>query len=387
MHDPQRLPEEASPLTSREKVWRDRYCMLESHGYRLRPRFSPDWTPSWIGTNKLPAMHEDYYHNDSSVTIDAVRILDGRRVFLKRVVTRGREFSILRYLSDEEKLRDPHNHTVPLLDAFLDDENEKYTFIVLPLLHPYFHPDFFSVDEVLDFMRQLLEGLVYMHKLNIAHRDCSELNIMMDADKMFPRGFHPTISVAEASPRIRLAKPRRRRDVSYVRYYYIDFGISVKFDHDDDDKRVFGVIGQDDEVPELSQTEPYDPFFVDVFILGNLFKKTFLERYDNLDFLKPLINEMTAPDWLDRSDSIYALKAFNRIVSNQSRCTLRWRLKEKSSSRATRFLQDVDSASHETALIVKDSICELRSRFASVFRMLDHSPFSSRNRSQRRTIP
>ncbi|KAL5530902.1 hypothetical protein ACEPAG_3778 [Sanghuangporus baumii] len=372
MHDLQRLPEEASPLTSREKVWRGRCYMLESHGYRLRPRFSPDWTPSWIGSNALPGMHEDYYHNDvrfadcrtleerlmlfkSSVTIDAVRIRDGRRVFLKRVVTRGRELALLRYLSDEEKLRDPHNHTVPLLDAFLDDENEKYTFIVLPLLHPYFHPDFFSVDEVLDFMRQLLEGLVYMHKLNIAHRDCAELNIMMDADKMFPRGFHPTISIAEASPRIRLAKPRRRRDVSYVRYYYIDFGISVKFHRDDADKRVFGFIGQDDEVPELSQTEPYDPFFVDVFILGNLFKKTFLERYDNLDFLKPLIREMTARDWLDRPDSIYALKAFNRIVSNQSRYTLRWCLKEKTSSRATRFLQDVGSASRETALIVKDS--------------------------------
>ncbi|OCB91918.1 hypothetical protein A7U60_g786 [Sanghuangporus baumii] len=162
-------------------------------------------------------------------------------------------FKSSRYLSDEEKLRDPHNHTVPVLDAFLDDENEKYTFIVPPLLHPYFHPDFFSVDEVLNFTRQLLEVVSMLQGLKVISRgslrDCSDLNIMMDVDKMFPRGLHPTISVAEASTRIRLAKPRRRRDVSYVRYYYVDFGISVKFDHDDDGKRVFGVIGQDDEVP------------------------------------------------------------------------------------------------------------------------------------------
>ena len=35
-------------LNDSEKWWRDRYRMLERRGYRLLPRYSPDWKPSWI---------------------------------------------------------------------------------------------------------------------------------------------------------------------------------------------------------------------------------------------------------------------------------------------------------------------------------------------------
>ena len=37
-------PEELDP---REVWWRDRYNQLNSHGYLLRPRYSPQWVPSW----------------------------------------------------------------------------------------------------------------------------------------------------------------------------------------------------------------------------------------------------------------------------------------------------------------------------------------------------
>ena len=33
----------------------------------------------------------------------------------------------------------------------------------------------------------------------------------------------------------------------------------------------------DKEVPELSATIPYDPFKADIFILGNMFRKTFIQ--------------------------------------------------------------------------------------------------------------
>lgn len=34
--------------------------MLESHGYRLRQRYKPDWTPSWLNSKSPPPLHEDY---------------------------------------------------------------------------------------------------------------------------------------------------------------------------------------------------------------------------------------------------------------------------------------------------------------------------------------
>ena len=38
------LPEELDP---REVWWRDRYKQLSNYGYLLRPRYSPQWVPSW----------------------------------------------------------------------------------------------------------------------------------------------------------------------------------------------------------------------------------------------------------------------------------------------------------------------------------------------------
>ncbi|KAI9059870.1 hypothetical protein FKP32DRAFT_1093104 [Trametes sanguinea] len=38
-------------LLTHEILWRDRYVFLLKEGYRLRPRYHPDWRPSWTGTN------------------------------------------------------------------------------------------------------------------------------------------------------------------------------------------------------------------------------------------------------------------------------------------------------------------------------------------------
>ena len=42
-----------------EIFWRDRYFFLEGCGYTLRPRYRPDWKPSWLGTNRDPVFCED----------------------------------------------------------------------------------------------------------------------------------------------------------------------------------------------------------------------------------------------------------------------------------------------------------------------------------------
>ena len=42
-----------------EIFWKERYFFLEGRGYTLRPRYHPDWKPSWIGTDRHPMFCED----------------------------------------------------------------------------------------------------------------------------------------------------------------------------------------------------------------------------------------------------------------------------------------------------------------------------------------
>ena len=44
---------------TREFFWRDHYTWLQEQGYTLRPRYHPDWTPSWTGTKKDSDYCED----------------------------------------------------------------------------------------------------------------------------------------------------------------------------------------------------------------------------------------------------------------------------------------------------------------------------------------
>ena len=46
-------------LTKSEKWWRDRIQILDDHGYELRPRLKPGWSPSWKGTDMDPEWCED----------------------------------------------------------------------------------------------------------------------------------------------------------------------------------------------------------------------------------------------------------------------------------------------------------------------------------------
>lgn len=32
-----------------EIYWAEKYPLFEAHGYKLRPRFQPGWSPSWRG--------------------------------------------------------------------------------------------------------------------------------------------------------------------------------------------------------------------------------------------------------------------------------------------------------------------------------------------------
>ena len=109
----------------------------------------------------------------------------------------------------------------------------------------------------------------------VSFRDCAGPNIMMDGGPLYPKGFHPSWQNLEADLR-RHARPILRRDARSLKYYFIDFGISSVFDDPNEPRLVTGMFGIDDDIPELSWSNPYNPFLVDICILGHVYKKHFI---------------------------------------------------------------------------------------------------------------
>lgn len=102
-----------------------------------------------------------------------------------------------------------------------------------------------------------------------------DLNIMMDAHAMFPRGFHPIVPSAtkdyqgSAKFHSRTARPPK--------YYLIDFGLSRKYDPEDGAPSELPIFGGDKSVPEHQNvTGPLNPFQTDIYYLGNAIRTRFL---------------------------------------------------------------------------------------------------------------
>ena len=100
-------------------------------------------------------------------------------------------------------------------------------------------------------------------------------NILLDADAMYPEGFHP-VSLGIAADYSGLAKYKSRASAG-AKYYYVDFGISVHIPESVGPKLVTGTLGRDQDPPELSEDVPYDPFKLDIFIIGNMFAQEFYQ--------------------------------------------------------------------------------------------------------------
>ena len=98
-------------------------------------------------------------------------------------------------------------------------------------------------------------------------------NLMMDADAMYPEGFHP-VGLYFTPDRSKYSKYIPRSKVG-VKYYFVDFGISVHIPENVHSKLVTGFLGRDRDPPELSEEVPYDPFKLDIFIIGNMFEHEF----------------------------------------------------------------------------------------------------------------
>lgn len=188
---------------------------------------------------------------------------------------------------------------------------------------------------------------------------------MMDGRPLYPKGFHPSWkgrlpdNVAKDAPHI------LRREAGTVKYYIVDFGESSYFPDPNVRRRVRGKTAADREVPELSAIKSYDPFPVDVFTLGNVYKRNFLQvnvhpdlsaydteeniqHYKNVEFLQPLCEQMTRRVPSERPTAQQAQATFSEIISSQRASALLSRLHGRDEKFIPMVFRDVRAAAQET---------------------------------------
>ena len=99
---------------------------------------------------------------------------------------------------------------------------------------------------------------------------------MIDAPSMYPKGFHAVLQ--ENLPDLSgWFKTRRRKYTMDVKYCIIDFGMSSSFKSSAERETVQGFKCQDHTPPESKKWKPYDPFKLDIYVLGNFFLQHYVE--------------------------------------------------------------------------------------------------------------
>ncbi|QRV72204.1 kinase domain protein [Ceratobasidium sp. AG-Ba] len=269
-----RAPEQRSEA---EQRWVSFQPYLQSKGYQLRPRYQPDWVPSWTITGADPLECEDSTNVVPLRALDATRMSDQSQVVIKMLIPsdddrEGKdELEILQYFSSPPQSEDSTNHIVPCLDSFPIPDVEGGVFIVMPLLGEYKYPPFYDLSEIHDFLTQVFEGLEFLHRHDIAHCDIAPSNIMMDKRLLFDEPTHP-FHIHRSLDGKRSIRPKFVRSQRPVRYYYIDFGFAKWFRDTTNPRTVVGAQAKE-RAPEQVQGRAYDPFRADIYQLGAIIRR------------------------------------------------------------------------------------------------------------------
>ncbi|KAA1466879.1 hypothetical protein DENSPDRAFT_812250 [Dentipellis sp. KUC8613] len=357
-------------LRDLERGWQFFQPYLKAHGYALRPRYAPGWVGSWVGTGRDPLACEDSIVVDSTV-IDAVRTADGAQVLLKvhtplsvpgEAPALSPEIDILAFFAAEPRARDPRNHCVPLLDVLAPVPGGPLRISVMPLFRDWYAPPMRMAIEALAFVRQLLEGLAFMHAHHIAHCNITSKNILMDARALFPAGFHGAFNMnpAHRAPEAHLPQRSRLAAPVPVRYCFIDFALAVRVGEpagapgpgaedsaaragaEDSGAEDPARAGAEDgtlgkvkvkwrggaDVPEVGGRVGalYDPFKGDVYALGRVFEHFFVKGHTGLPALAPLIHSMLSPSPSARPSATQCLAHFDALALALPRSARRARL-------------------------------------------------------------
>ncbi|GBE86801.1 predicted protein [Sparassis crispa] len=308
------------PLSESEVEWRDRYAFLERNGLQLQPRYHLEWRPSWLETGESAGYCEDSAESWNPDTMDATQLGEPFEMLsIKSVKRKWPEFAIASQLSNFAT--DPSNHCVPI-QMLLDDPLYPHkVLMVTPYLHPFNEPELSLVHDVMDFVKQTLEGLRFLHDHNIAYRDCNSRSIMMDARSLYPQGHHPiNINSVRSGFDKALHYDRLHHP---VKYYFANLSKARQFQPGRKPYVVYKG-GEDIWLPEWSSKLPYDAFKADVYHLGSLFESAFLRADEDLqcpdlreflEYFKFLVTAMTYRQPKERITASYALFMAEKITS------------------------------------------------------------------------
>ncbi|KZW02824.1 hypothetical protein EXIGLDRAFT_744343 [Exidia glandulosa HHB12029] len=337
-----------SPLSKQEYMlgpfeywWACNYNLIFERGYRLRDRYAPNALDSWLNgimsddearrKGLLDKPVSRTCSSDELVTtalqdddidlckgMDAQRVSDNGQVWIKRCSLKSpddppesvMELVINAMIKDEN---DPQNRFLPLLDHFVVhdetswefiDYNERFVCLVFPWVIPVDQHPWRIAAEAMDFVRQLLEGLSFLHRRRIAHRDIHRDNILMSPLPIFYAGVNPlrNINVTALMDDL-IEKPYRDRIEVPASYWYIDLGLSSYFREGSPHQvsweggvhklpEVFGTTTPSVEERLNPPAVLYDPFVGDVWQLGTTLRIFFGKSIPSLN---PLFRAMT--DW------------------------------------------------------------------------------------------
>ncbi|KZW01203.1 hypothetical protein EXIGLDRAFT_745199 [Exidia glandulosa HHB12029] len=310
-----------------EETWVSLQPFLLEQGYSLRARFQPDWTPSWNGLDDffLFSDVEDGVRHERFSILDATRTLDGTPVILKAVHKQiDPSEAIGEYFASEPQRSDPRNHCAPLLGVLHPPTRPEWAILVYHRYVPWHIWPFRRVSEIVDLWTQAFEGLAFMHQHNTAHLDCSFSNIVMDGLHLLKEPNHPANPGYTYAPRRRSVRHIERFESERpVKYIFIDFDQSVRFGPDNPNHLWRRRKGQDNTAPELRSPDPYDAFALDVYCLGHMILTHWLNAYKNLEFVRPLVQDMMHQDPARRPTALDVEARFRVIAAQLSAKDLR----------------------------------------------------------------
>ncbi|KAG6873547.1 hypothetical protein C0995_014417 [Termitomyces sp. Mi166 len=306
-------------LSASELLWSKHYQFLKDRGYTLRKRYEPGWKASWLSGHLKISECEDSVLLFQGHTIDATRY-DGMLVALKKIDLWSdytEEIEIGKLLSSPELSQDPRNHCVPILDVLYPPGDAGLAFVVMPLLYNTQLAPFETIGEVVEYIRQIFEGLHFMHENGVAHGDCTDNNIMADSLHLFASAPHPGKPSMTLDYSDKVSKSDSRTNKP-VKYYLVGFHKSINYRNQD---------GQEKEVDKSSKHQ----FAADVYCLGDMLRMHFLDGWDNMgiapkqgfEFMRKLISDMMNGDPNRRPDMGKVVARFNSLVDDLSDIQLR----------------------------------------------------------------
>lgn len=104
--------------------------------------------------------------------------------------------------------------------------------------------------------------------------DCAAENILMDGSNLYKDGWHP-MNPWQARDGGDLVLTRKRSEAE-IKYYFIDFGLSTEFPPEVHECLVTGQKGRI-EAPEQNSGLPYNPFKLDVYCLGQVYRRKIVD--------------------------------------------------------------------------------------------------------------